>query len=131
MKPYILLIRVDNDDKMITQPIFEEIGHDKKVIFIDHIDNLDQTIATNGEPAIILLNDAGAAHSSRGLLKDIKTNPAYAHIPVVILVEVSTEEYIRECYRAGANSFIIKPSSIAETKKKIDTFFTYWLEVAE
>jgi hypothetical protein len=53
------------------------------------------------------------------------------HVPVVVLGEVSGDDHIKEWYRAGANTFIVKPSTVAATQKKIKTFFEYWFEVAE
>jgi DNA-binding NarL/FixJ family response regulator len=64
-------------------------------------------------------------------LKHLKSDQNFLHIPVVILGDAEDPGFTAECYRMGANSYIIKPSSIEETKKKITLFFKYWMEVAE
>jgi len=131
MEPYALMLRTDPDDKYLTESTMAEIGNTIPVRFIGDIKELDTVITEAGEPAVILMNDRGAIHSGNEVLKQIKTNPSYAHIPVVVLGEVSTDDYIRDCYRSGANTFITKPSTIAATRKKIETFFRYWFDVAE
>jgi len=92
---------------------------------------MEKFIAENGEPALILLNDRVTFTEREQLLPRLKANPAYSHIPVVVLGERSSPDYVKECYRAGASTFITKPSSVNTTKRKIEMFFSYWFEVAE
>jgi len=129
--PYVLMLQTDPDDRYITESTLSEISVTVPVYFLDGIHQLDNFIATHGDPGVILINDRGAAHLGRELLKQLKSDPVYNHIPVIILGEVTTPEYIRQCYRAGANTFIIKPSTLAATRKKIESFIQYWFEVAE
>jgi len=131
MERYVAMLRTDMDDRDITEWAMAETGVDIPVKFITGREDLDALIAASGDPALLLLNDSGAAHKGHERLKHFKSNPAYNHIPVVLLGEMSTREYIRECYKAGANSFIIKPSTVAETKAKVRDFFNYWFNVAE
>jgi len=131
MDRYVAMVRTDVDDKDITLSILEELGSDVVIKFATDVDKLAQLIDVEGEPSLILLNDSGAAHVAYEQLTQIKKDPVYNHIPVILLAEISTDEYIRKCYRAGANSFIIKPSTMAEARRKISLFFDYWLKVAE
>ena len=131
MQPYVLMLQTDPDDRYITESTLDEISNNIPVQFISSLQEVDKTIAEFGQPVVILVNDQGSAQQGPTLVKKLKNNPLYSHIPVVILGEVTTSEYIQECYRAGANTFIIKPSTIVETRKKIATFFSYWFDVAE
>jgi response regulator RpfG family c-di-GMP phosphodiesterase len=131
MEKYVVMLRTDLDDRDITEWAMAETGTNIPVKFIDGKEDLDALIAASGDPCLLLVNDRGAAHKGHERLKHFKSNPSYNHIPVIVLGEVSTRDYIRECYRAGANSFIVKPSTVAETKKKVSDFFNYWLCVAE
>lgn len=131
MERYVAMLRTDTDDRDITEWAMAETGNNIPVKFITDIEELGMVIFSSGDPSLILLNDSGASHTGYERLGQLKSNTAYSHIPVIILGEISTEEYIRDCYRAGANSFITKPSTVAETKKKIELFFNYWFNVAE
>jgi CheY-like chemotaxis protein len=131
MEPYVLMMQTDADDRDLTESTMQEIGASVPVKFVAGLNDLDNMIEQCGEPAVILLSDLGATHRGTELLKQLKKDPVRAHIPVVVLGEVSTDDYIRQCYLAGANTFITKPSSIAATRKKIETFFAYWFDVAE
>jgi response regulator RpfG family c-di-GMP phosphodiesterase len=131
MQPYALMMQIDPDDRYITESTMDEMSNNIPVQYITSIADLDKTIVDFGQPVVILVNDQGSVQGGPSLVKKIKSNPLYSHIPVVILGEVTSSEYIQQCYRAGANTFIIKPSSIADTRTKISTFFSYWFDVAE
>lgn len=131
MQPYVLMLQTDPDDRYITESTMDEISNNIPVQFISSLEEMDKTIVEFGQPVVILVNDQGSVQQGPLTVKKLKSNPLYSHIPVVILGEVTSSEYIQDCYRAGANTFIIKPSTIAETRKKIATFFSYWFDVAE
>jgi PleD family two-component response regulator len=131
MQAYVLMLHTDPDDQLITESALTDTNTMIPVKYIQDPLMLENRISEWGRPALILLNDAGALYNGTELLKELKSNPRYADIPVVVLGEISSPDYVRECYRAGANSFITKPSTILATRKKIDTFFRYWFEVAE
>lgn len=131
MDRYVVMLRTDGDDRFITEWAMEETGNNILVKFIDDIRDLETISASLGDPALILLNDRDAAHKGYERLAQLKQHPSYGHIPLIVLGEISAKDYILDCYRAGANSFIIKPSSVAETKAKVRDFFNYWFNVAE
>ena len=130
MQSYVLMLQTDVDDIYITESTLSEIGNTIPVQFISTLEEMEQHVAKNGEPSVILLNDRGTLNRGLQVLKKLKTNSTYAHIPVVMLGEYTTSDYIKEIYKAGANTYIVKPSSVAATRKKIETFFRYWFEVA-
>jgi response regulator RpfG family c-di-GMP phosphodiesterase len=130
MSAYAVMLQTDEDDKYITESALQEINTNVPVIFIASVDELKGVITNSGEPKVILVNDS-FRNTAREQLNQLKADPAYNHIPVVILGEIVAEEYIRQYYRLGASTYIIKPSTIAATKKKIDAFFRYWFDMAE
>ena len=130
MQSYVLMLQTDVDDIYITEAALSEIGNTIPIQFIANLDEMEKHVDANGEPSVILLNDRGTLNRGMQVLKKLKTSEAYAHIPVVMLGEFTTNDYIKEIYKAGANTYIIKPSTVSATRKKIETFFSYWFEVA-
>jgi len=131
MSQYVLMIQIDADDKDITESAMADIRHPVPIKYITGINELDRVVTEAGLPSIIMINDRGVMNPATNIISHLKTHSLYSYIPVIILGEVSATDHIRQYYRAGASSFIIKPSSIADTHKKIKTFFEYWFEVAE
>ncbi len=131
MGSYVLMLQADPDDKLITESVLSEREDWPPVLFLPGVSGLARLLEDSGEPAVILLNDSGASHRESQVLKQVKSLEGFAHVPVIVLGELASPEYIRSCYKAGASTYIVKPSSLQATRKKIESFFTYWFEVAE
>ncbi len=129
--PYVLMVEDDEDDRYITQSTLNELGLDIVIKFLKKSDELISFISANGEPSLVLLDYNCTPLNSIAVLKLMKQHLQYGHIPMIVLSENVAEQQVKECYRAGASSFVLKPTSINGTKNKIQTFFKYWLEVAE
>ena len=127
----VVMVRTDNDDRDLTLSALKESEHEFEIDFVSNLEELEINVKAAGEPALILLNDNDAARKAYELVRQLKNQSPYNHIPIVVLGEKSTREYIRKCYEAGANSFITKPSTISDTNLKISKFFDYWLQVAD
>ena len=85
MQSYVLMLQTDDDDIFITESTLAEIGNTIPVQFISNLEEMEQHVAKNGEPAVILLNDRGTMNRGLQVLKKLKTNATYAHVPVVML----------------------------------------------
>lgn len=131
MQAYVLMLQADDDDKYLTESVLADMQQSIPMRFIPGIDELNDVLNSEGLPSVILINNQDHRHKAIEIVKHIKTNPAMNHIPVVVLGEITTAEYIRQYYRAGANSYITKPSTMDGMRKKIRSFLEYWFEVAE
>ena len=131
MIPYVVMLQTDPDDQYLTEETLSEIRPSLTIKYFERMQEMENYSKEHGEPGLILLNDTGTITERGQTLRQLKSHPSYNHIPVVVLGERSSPDYIKECYRAGASTFIIKPSSLNATRKKIDLFFSYWSEVAE
>jgi CheY-like chemotaxis protein len=131
MKRYVVMVRTDIDDRDLTLAAINTVGHEIDIDFVSSPNELETIIESKGEPSVILLNDNDSVKKGYDQVRELKQRSLLAHIPIIILGEKSTREYIRKCYAAGANSFITKPSTVKETNQKIARFFDYWFEVAD
>ena len=131
MVSYVAMLQTDPDDQYLTESALNEMNLSLSVKYFAGLNQLTDYAKSNSEPSLILLNDVGTITERGQVLRQIKADRSFSHIPVVVLGEKSSPDYIKECYRAGASAFINKPSSVDATRKKIGMFFTYWSEVAE
>lgn len=131
MQDYVLMLQADEDDRYFTQSILDEMQETIAMQFISGINELKTCISANGFPAVILINNQDHRHKAIDIVKYLKADNSLDHIPVIVLGEITTADYTRQYYRAGANSYIIKPSTVAAMRKKIRLFLDYWFEVAE
>lgn len=136
MTRFILMLEDDDDDRYITEAVFKEKQSSLKLQFVNNSDDLFAFLFSCERnslayPSLILLNHYARPSNAVDILRELKTNARYAHIPVVVLSGVVSSEIVRNCYAAGASSFIKKPSSSNETDNKISTFLHYWFENVE
>jgi CheY-like chemotaxis protein len=130
-QPFVLMLEEDPDDRQITESTLLELGFDIPVKYVSYSNELFDKLREDEKPSLILVDYNATPAPAVEILKELKGNADYRHIPTVVLGEGLPEHFIKECYQLGANSYITKPASDKITKDKIETFFKYWLNVAE
>ncbi|WP_435019162.1 response regulator [Tundrisphaera sp. TA3] len=77
-------------------------------------------------PAMILLDLNMPGTDGREVLEQIKSNEETRLTPVVILTTSSNPRDIDDCYRYGANSYLIKPVNFDRFLRSIRLLNEYW-----
>jgi two-component system response regulator len=80
-------------------------------------------------PKLVLLDLNLPKVDGLQVLREIKANPEFRAILVVILTSSSEQRDIVESYRLGVNSYIQKPVDITQFRQAIKTLGLYWLVV--
>jgi two-component system, response regulator len=81
------------------------------------------------DPRLILLDLKMPRVGGIEVTREIKSNERTKHIPIVVMTSSNEESDIAECYKLGANSYIVKPldfTSLAEVARQAGY---YWLAV--
>ena len=128
---YVLMLENDADDRYITQSTLAEMGLNVPVRYEYYSDSLVDAIGEKNVPGLIVLAYNTSPDVGFGIIQNFRNNPAYRHVPVIVLIEELQPDLKRRYYIAGANTVIKKPSSVEQTNKKIKVFFEYWFGVAE
>jgi two-component system response regulator len=82
---------------------------------------------TDQHPKVILLDLKMPKVNGVEVLKKIKSDERTKKIPVVILTSSKEDPDIEECYRLGANSYIVKPVGFESFIKSISDIGLYWM----
>lgn len=132
----ILMLESDADDRFITSSIINEFSYQLDLVFVNYGEEVFKYLEhcqANGDalPALILLSLTVNPRDGMEVLRQLKSNAHYNHIPVIVLTGVKQAAITRECYALGASSFIEKPISAHDTNTKIANFLKYWLETVE
>ena len=80
-------------------------------------------------PGIVMLDLNMPGTDGRDVLKAMKADTLLKKIPVIVLTTSSDERDIDECYKQGANSYIVKPVDLDGFMKAIQRLQDYWFEV--
>ncbi|HEX3797508.1 MAG TPA: response regulator [Verrucomicrobiae bacterium] len=138
-KPNVILVAEDDsDDRLLAQDAFKEIGANLDVQFVEdgvelldylHRRNKFAAPASAPRPGLIILDLNMPRKDGREALKEIKANPEWQRIPVVVLTTSAAETDVAKVYSLGANSFISKPVAFAALVGVLRTVVEYWFKV--
>ncbi len=78
-------------------------------------------------PKVILLDLKLPKMTGLEVLQRVKSNPATAMVPVVVLSSSQQDRDIAQCYKLGANSYIVKPVDFDKFVQAITELGLYWL----
>lgn len=136
----ILMADDDADDREMTREAFEESRLVNDLRFVhDGVELLDY-LYRRGEyadpessprPGLILLDLNMPKLDGREALAQIKADPKFANIRVVVMTTSKAEEDIARVYKLSAASYITKPVTFAGLAEVIRTLGKYWLEIVE
>ena len=126
----------------VHQILVEHTGQSIKKIRQD----TERDFFMSGEEALDFLNRRGAhtdapevglvyldiempGMGGQEVLKAIRADARFDHIPVVIMTGLTDESEIIEAASNGANSYTVKPNNPMEFLKKVVETTTYWVDI--
>ena len=77
-------------------------------------------------PGLILLDIRLPKVDGIEVLKQLKDDPQFKSIPVIMLTTSDRDEEIAKSYAGGANSYVVKPMDFEEFMKKVRELKLYW-----
>jgi len=80
-------------------------------------------------PSVILLDLKLPKVDGIEVLRKIKSDERTKKIPVVALTSSSEDRDLRECYKLGINSYIVKPVDFEKFMQAVTELCKYWLSI--
>jgi len=135
---HILLIEDSKADAKIIERALRETNIDHRLTVIadgrlalDYLVGLvNNPNETDVSPDLILLDLNLPGLNGCQVLRRIKDDSELRSIPVVVLTTSIREEDIVQTYKAGANTYICKPSEYPQYCELVSTLRTYWIDTA-
>ena len=88
---------------------------------MDGQDALDQ-LARNPETALIFTDLNMPNMDGLSLLRAVKSSPAHAHLPVLVLSSEQDDPVRQESLAAGADDYLVKPFSSEDVQRAAERF---------
>lgn len=140
-KPVTILVADDDpDDRQLTREAFEENHLANDLRFVEDGEDLLDYLYRRGKytdpadapwPGIILLDLNMPRKDGREALEQIKQDPMFRGIRVVIMTTSKAEEDVVRSYNLSATSYITKPVTFERLVEVIRALGKYWLEIVE
>lgn len=136
----VLLVDDDPDDRFLFQAAWSEAGIKNPLRMLEDGLQARDYLAGAGKyaeraglppPALVLLDVKMPGMSGLEVLEWLRGREATRRLPVVMLSASTHPKDAAEACRLGANSFVIKPSSISELIELIAAVKSYWLRFNE
>ncbi len=130
----VLLVEDDPHDAMLVERSFRRKGL-----------NVSLVVAKDGKEALDYLHEAGEESGARSLprfilldlklprmdgfefLKEVKGNPLFKKIPVVVLTSSHELEDVDRAYDLGANAYLVKPLRFEEFMEAMEVVGDFWV----
>jgi CheY-like chemotaxis protein len=121
----------DEEDCFLAGEAFSESGARATFSCVeDGMELMEYLLERSGRrdlPDLILLDLNLPRKDGREALLEIKAEPAFAHIPILILTTSKEEKDIAFAMRAGASSFITKPATFDKWVEIMKSLAEHWL----
>ncbi len=112
---FILLGEDDIDDEDLLKEIFSDIDNTLGLRFINtgrKVISALEAMSSDDLPSLIVLDYNMPELTGAEILKILKDNPRYDHIPKIIWSTSGSDVYKKKCLELGAKEYVIKPSSM-------------------
>jgi CheY-like chemotaxis protein len=136
----ILMADDDEDDRMLTAEALEESRLSNQIHFVENGEEAMDYLHRRGKyadpvlsprPGLILLDLNMPKKDGRETLREIKADPNFRRIPVVILTTSKAECDVYRSYDLGANTYISKPVTFDSMVDVMKTLGKYWFTLVE
>ena len=134
--PTILVVEDEEDSVILLESAFRKAQFANPVHRVSHgalaMEYLTQAVAKNRPvplPALILLDLKLPLVSGLEVLKWIRAHPVLHSLIVIIFTSSTEPRDIADAYRAGANSYLVKPSNLSTLTELAIGLRSYWLRL--
>lgn len=110
----------------VANPLFPVLDGDQAIAYLNG-DGRYADRAAHPLPQLVLLDLKLPRCSGLEVLEWIRAQPPLRGLPVVILTSSRERTDVRRAYAAGANSYLVKPSSLPGLIELASAFREYWL----
>jgi len=115
-KPVVLVVQDNSDERRDLQHSLEDDYH---IVVADNSKEALQVLSSTDDVKLIIGDDAMPQMNGIELMKQIKKDALYAHIPVILLTARSSEADIVEGLQTGVADYITKPFSTAVLRLRV------------
>jgi two-component system response regulator len=134
--PVVLIAEDDLGDRVLLEQAFRATSSEADLRFTANGEEFlaylrrEPPWETAERPDLIVLDLNMPRMDGREVLLEIKSDPSWRAVPVVVLTNSRSLEDIEMAYHRGANTYIAKPHSPDELARIVVALCEFWFRVA-
>lgn len=110
------------DDCLLTKPELEVGRTDADCLAL-----INSYVRKNSVPLFIVDLNIDSQDSGINLVRAIRKRRALRFAPIIMLTSHWEKDVVNDCYKTGANSYIVKGDNPEELEHRIETLVRFWL----
>ncbi len=128
--PVLLLVDDDEEDALILDRAIRGAEDRVQLHHLNDGPSLLEKVHKRGMPprCVVLLDLNMPRMDGFTVLERLRSSPGGSDLPVVIYSTAADQHQIDRAYASGANAFLTKPGSLAETRTLVSALVTHWFE---
>ncbi|MBC8042189.1 MAG: response regulator [Rhizobacter sp.] len=130
LSEYQVVVADDNPDhRYLLKSALTRIGVPEPMTFSNGLEVITHVKAAEYKPHLVFIDLNMPIKDGFDVLTALKSDPESKAIPVIVTTSSEEPNDVSECYRLGANSYIVKPLNSKEFSEKVHSVAMYWLKV--
>lgn len=123
----ILVVEDDPDDRTLLTELLTRTIPNGEIKSVGNGHEAMQYLEAAGVlPSLIILDIFMPQKNGFEVLQEIKDNPRFRTIPILVLSCSSASKDIWHSYSIGANAYLVKPSTEDELNRFVNSIYSYW-----
>lgn len=131
LRPIVLVEDNPDDERLTLRSLRRSKVTNPILIARNGEEALNLIFSTQPLPTVALLDLKLPKLNGLDVLRRLRAEPRFKHLPVVILTSSSEERDIIESYNLGANSYVRKPVDFDEFAEAVSQLGLYWALINE
>ena len=134
----VLLVEDSEDDAILMRHAFENVRPPRRLQWVNNGNEAILYLCGHRHysdrnqypmPALMLLDLKLPMQNGFEVLRWLRSYPAFATLPVVVLSDCLDDRIVRRAYELGANSYLPKPHATERRREVVHALQQYWLSV--
>jgi CheY-like chemotaxis protein len=115
-KHRIVIVENDEDEQVFMKEGFKSADLFEVIAMFNNGNGLMEWLnsRTSDLPELVLSDLNMPGKNGYDIITEIKSNPRFEHIPVIITSTSSTKAFIEKCLAYGAAGYLVKPETFVE-----------------
>jgi chemotaxis family two-component system response regulator Rcp1 len=126
---HVLVVESSPADAYLIAEALKQAGMGNELMTLQDSREALDYLEDGNPPGLVILDLNLAPLSGFQLLSKIRSNPALAAMPVIVMSGSEDGRDVKKAYELGANCYIVKPSSLEEFLRSMRIWYEYWSTV--